>query len=191
MDDTWRFNEEDAWDEEDDVASAQADGPPDDALAGKDDDGIVTIHVTDDGKVLSAQLLTDWKKSVAPHELAQRIVTAANAATMAAASKQMEMVELGQNSPQATPPKPDAAAQKGADQGDAPPLAAEDVMQLIDNVSADLERFTRRMAEVTNQTVSVESAGGHVSANGQQGQVLEISLDNGWASRSRKAEVES
>jgi len=57
-------------------------------------------------------------------------------------------------------------------------------------VTADLEQFTRQAAGVIDRPVSAESAGRHVSGTAQRGQVLQVSVDPGWASRSRASEIE-
>ena len=57
-------------------------------------------------------------------------------------------------------------------------------------MTADLEQFTRQAAGVIDRPVSAESAGRHVSGTAQRGQVLQVSVDPGWASRSRASEIE-
>lgn len=184
MSDQWQFNEEDAWVEEE-RTPAGGNSPPEDALEGHDEDGIVTVYVTPDGQVLSTTLASNWKESVNPHELPQRIVAAANAATMRLLSRQLERTGL-QESVEGTPPK-----QAGPDEADGPPISVDDALRMIDAVSADLERFNERIAEVANQTVTVDSAGGHVQGTGQQGQVVDVSVDAAWAGRSRNGEIEN
>lgn len=58
-------------------------------------------------------------------------------------------------------------------------------------MTADLEQFTRQLAEIADRRVSAASAGQHVSGTAQRGQVLEVSVDPGWAARSRTSEIES
>jgi hypothetical protein len=70
------------------------------------------------------------------------------------------------------------------------PLTTDDVLQLVDAVTADLERFTQQMALVVEQVVTVESSGGHVTGSGKGGQILSITVDPHWAASARNSERE-
>ena len=146
-------------------------------VSGQDPARVVTVQVTPTGEVASVRLATGWKQAVDPHVLGSSVLAAANAATVAAMVTQLERIEQ-------SPPTP------AARHVDTTPLTRQDVGRLLDAVTADLEQFTRQAAEVIDRPVSAESAGRHVSGTAQRGQVLQVSVDPGWASRSRASEIE-
>lgn len=152
---------------------------PEQTESGQDADRVVTVHVTPTGEVASVHLAADWKRAVDPRGLGSSVLAAANAATAAAMVAQQP--RIGEQ----PPPAPAAA------HVDRTPLTRLDVNRLLAAVTADLEQFTRQAAEVANRRVSAESAGRHVSGTAQRGHVLEVSVDPGWAARSRTSEIES
>lgn len=154
-------------------------GETEPTVPGQDRDGVVTVHITPNGEVASVHLDTEWKRAVDPRALGTSVLTAANTATAAAMVAQMHRID------EQPPPAPAAA---GIDRT---PLTRQDVNRLLDAVTADLGRFTRQISESADRRVSAESAGRHVSGTAQRGQVLEVSVDPGWAARSRTAEIES
>ncbi|MEV0052510.1 hypothetical protein AB0H34_18655 [Saccharopolyspora shandongensis] len=83
-----------------------------------------------------------------------------------------------------------SAAGAPADFPDTSPLGKEDVMRLVDAVSADLKGFTEQLSARVDRTFSVESSGGHVRGSARSGQVLEMWIDSGWAASSRNSEIE-
>lgn len=141
----------------------------------------VTVHVTDAGAVTSVVLAADWRRSVDPRELGAAVLSAFTAATMRVLENQVERVEQ-------TPSL--SAAGEPADVPDTSPLGKDDVMRLVDTVSADLNGFTEQLSARVDRTVSVESSGGHVSGFCRSGQVLEVWIDSGWAASSRNSEIE-
>ena len=147
--------------------------------SGQDPDRVVTVQVALTGEVASVHLAADWKQTVDPRALGTSVLAAANAATAAAMVAQVDRID-GQPPPTST-----------AEDIDRTPLTRQDVNRLLEAVTADLEQFTRQVAEIAGRTVSAESAGRHVSGTAQRGQVLEVSVDAGWAARSRTAEIES
>lgn len=158
-------------------------GEPVDAAAtvsGQDADGVVTVHVTPDGEVVSVQVAADWKKSVDPRALGSSVLAAANNATLQALATQLDRAAQQPPAPQQAQPAPDG-----------PPLSREDVDRLLDAVTADLERFLRQTSEITDYPVSAQSAGRHVSGTAHRGQVLQVSVDAGWAARSQASEIAS
>lgn len=183
-DQRWGF--EDLDDQEyEEVSGRQAGGhppgrpaEPEGTVSGQDADRVVTVHVTPAGETVSVRLVTGWTRTVDPRALGTSVLAAANAATAAAMVAQMPRI----GAPPPTPATPEA---------DRTPLTRQHVNQLIEAVTADLEQFTRRLAEVADRRVSAESAGRHVSGVAQRGQVLEVSVDPRWAARSRTSEVES
>ncbi|MGH4013095.1 MAG: hypothetical protein ACRDSL_04030 [Pseudonocardiaceae bacterium] len=150
---------------------------PEETVSGQDADRVVTVQVTLTGAVVSVRLATGWKQAVDPRALGAGVLAAANAATVAAMATQLDQIEQ-------QPPAP------AAQHRDTTPLTRQDIGRLLDAVMADLEEFTRRAAEVIDRPVSAESAGRHVSGTAQRGQVLQVSVDPGWASRSRASEIE-
>lgn len=149
------------------------------AVSGQDADHVVTVHVTPTGEVASVRLATGWKQAVDPRALGTSALTAANAATAAAMVAQVHRID------EQPPPAP------AAQDVDRTPLTRQDVGRLLEAVTADLEQFTRQIAEIAGRRVSAESAGRHVRGTAQRGQVLEVSVDPGWAARSRTSEIES
>ncbi|MGH3907429.1 MAG: hypothetical protein ACRDTE_25120 [Pseudonocardiaceae bacterium] len=147
--------------------------------SGQDADRVVTVQVALTGEVTSVHLATGWKRAVDPRALGTSVLAAANAATAAAMVAQVHRID-GQ-----PPPAPAAA------DIDRTPLTRQDVNRLLAAVTADLEQFTRQIAEIAGRRVSAESGGRHVSGTAQRGQVLEVSVDPGWASRSRTSEIET
>lgn len=152
---------------------------PEQTLSGQDADRVVTVHVTPEGEVEAVHLAAGWEQAVDTRALGAGVLTAANAATAAAMVAQVH--RIGEQ----PPPAP------AARDADRTPLTRQHVNRLLDAVTADLERFTRRVAEVADRRVSAESAGRHVSGTAQRGQVLEVSVDPGWAARCRTSEIES
>ena len=146
-------------------------------VSGQDPARVVTVQVTPTGEVAWVRLATGWKQAVDPRVLGSSVLAAANAATVAAMVTQLERIEQ-------SPPTP------AARHVDTTPLTRQDVGRLLDAVTADLEQFTRQAAEVIDRPVSAKSAGRHVSGTAQRGQVLQVSVDPGWASRSRASEIE-
>lgn len=150
---------------------------PAETVAGQDPDAVLSVHMTLDGDIASVGLVTDWKQSVDPRGLGRSVLAAANAATANAMVAQMHRIDE---------PPPDPAPQDV----DLTPLTRHDVGRLLDAVTADLEQFTRRVAEITDRRFSAESGGRHVSGTARSGQVLEVSVDPAWAARSRTSEIE-
>ncbi|QUH01355.1 hypothetical protein HUO13_11565 [Saccharopolyspora erythraea] len=169
----WEFDDAASWDADDDAPE------PDDTagVLGQDSAGAVAVRVTGSGAVTSVALADDWKQSVAPHELGAAVLAAMTAATVQAMA---ETVPAAGAQPASTRPPADTS-----------PLSRQDVLRLLDEVSADLAEFTRRISATSNQPVSLESAGGHVSGTAKRGQVLEISVDPDWAGAARDSEIEA
>ncbi|MDQ2588681.1 hypothetical protein [Saccharothrix yanglingensis] len=147
-------------------------------LSGSDVDNAVTVTVDESAAVLSVALSARWQASVDPRALGPAVVAAANAATARALAEQVELVA---RRPVTTAPAPT---------GTGPRITPEYVLGLMAAVSADLERFTRRLAEAADRPVTVESRGGHVRGAARRGQVLELAIDPGWARVARPTEVE-
>ncbi|HEX2297185.1 MAG TPA: hypothetical protein VHH34_01480 [Pseudonocardiaceae bacterium] len=151
---------------------------PEQTVSGQDADRVVTVQVTLTGDVAAVHLATDWQRSVDPRVLGESVRAAANAATVAAMTAQLDRVEQQ--------PPPVAAA----DHVDTTPLTRRDVDRLLDAVTADLADFSRRAAEIIDHPVSTQSARRHVSGTAQRGQVLQVSVEPGWAARARSSEIE-
>lgn len=180
----WGFEEAEDWEYEEPQETAAPSGEDFDApvIAGQDPDAIVTVNVSPAAEVLSVELATGWKRDVDPRGLHANVVAAANTATMQALAWQVE--EVQQNPP--TPPFGNAQNAPA----DESPLGTEDILRLADAVSVELERFTQQAATVIDHQISAESAGGHVQGSARNGQVLDVSLDSGWASGVRNSEIE-
>jgi len=150
---------------------------PAETVAGQDPDGILSVHLTLDGDIASVDLVTGWKQSVDPRGLGRSVLAAANAATANAMVAQLHRIDE-------PPPAP------GPQDVNRTPLTRQDLGRLLDAVTADLDQFSRRVAEITDRRFSAESGGRHVSGTARSGQVLEVSVDPTWAARSRTSEIE-
>lgn len=183
-DQRWGFEEADDWEyqELDGQATPHATPEPEEELVGRDPDGVIEVVVLPTADVTAVRLSPDWRKSVDPRGLHTCAVTAANMATMRALSFAVGQVDF--TSP-ATPPSATAA---GADES---ALTTQDMQRLFDSVATELERFAEQAATVMNQTSTIRSAGGHVQGAAQQGQVLSLDIDAGWAGVARQGEIES
>lgn len=187
MDDRrWGFEEAD--DRKFDEARSTRDPVSDsaDTVSGHDADGVVTVTVTPSAEVVSVELAAGWRNSVEPRLLHARVLAAANAATMQALARQIDEQE------QHPPVPPDAPGNvHGTGVSDETPITKEDVLRLVDAVSADLQNFSQHLSAVVDQPVSAESAGRHVRGSGQRGQVVELAIDARWAGHVRNPEIES
>lgn len=154
------------------------DPEPADVVTGTDPDGAITVTVTPEAEIVSVALAEDWKRRVDPRSLHLAVVTAANAATMSALGRKLEMAD------------PRAAAPRTAAQHDESPLSRQDVTRLLDAVTADLDAFTRQLSEAVDQPVTAESPGRNISGSAQRGQILRLAIDPAWASAARDAEIE-
>ncbi|MFE9748505.1 hypothetical protein ACFYOT_26660 [Saccharothrix saharensis] len=132
----------------------------------------------DSADVLSVTLAAQWKQSVDPRVLGFAVTAAMNAATMQALAKQVERPTVEE------PPTPPVPQQDGSR------ITLDEATQLLDAVQADLDRFMRQVAEVTDRPVTVESRGGHVRGTTQRGQVLDVAVDPAWAHTARTSELE-
>ncbi|GAB3678074.1 hypothetical protein [Saccharopolyspora tripterygii] len=144
----------------------------------------VTVEVDDAGFVTSASLAADWKKSVDPRTLHTTVLTAVQTASMQVLVSKAEQVD-------STSTPVDLTASAPADLPDTSPLSAGDVQRLLDEVYADVDRFTEQASNRLNKTVSVTSSGGHVTAAATKGQVHDLSIEPSWSSAARNAEIES
>ncbi|MGW4113158.1 hypothetical protein ACWEFJ_19995 [Actinosynnema sp. NPDC004786] len=179
MSGVYRFGFEDA-DEEDQRAGPAPEEPESsqELLVGRDADNVVTVVVDDMAEVESVTIAAQWRQSVDPRVLGSAITQAANAATMAALAKQVE--RPAEPSPQREAPAPRSDERITPDQA----------LRLMDAVSADLGRFTQRMAEVVDRPLTVESRGGHVRGTIHRGQVLGMEIDPSWAHSARVTEMQ-
>lgn len=142
----------------------------------------VTVEVDDKGFVTSASLAADWKRSVDPRELHTTVLNAVQTASMQVLASKAEQVDPTSAEPVLSAP---------ANVPDTSPLSASDVQRLLDEVYADVDRFTEQASERLNRTVSVTSAGGHVRGSATKGQIHDLSIAPNWSSSARNAEVES
>ncbi|PRY46467.1 hypothetical protein [Umezawaea tangerina] len=164
MSDRWGFEEADDWESE-----APAPQRTTEALVGRH--APVTVTVTPDAEVLSVHLTDPWR---APRTLATAAARATNEAVVQALAWQAEH------------PSPTAAPVPGTTET---PITPEDALRLLAAVSADLAEFTKRTTEAATPTV--RSAGGHVTAVGRAGQVVQVTIDPAWLNTARASEVES
>lgn len=175
----WGFEEDDGYG---DVPGRPA-GADVDQVEGTDEDHVVTVVADLAGQALAVRLAPAWAEHD-PTSLPQRVVTAANAATTAALARQLE-------TPAEPEPEPPAVIE-GAGPGGGDPFAAiNDVLRLMDEVSADLDSFQRRLAAATTGVTSADSSGRHVTVGIRDGQVIDVSIDPRWAAAVRSSEVES
>jgi len=160
----WGFEDDD-----DEPAEQPADEEP---LTGQDVDEIVTIGVDDAGTVRSVRLADGWQDEFR-RSLGVKVVEALTAATTRAMAKQTGRPET----PATLKPTQDS------------PLTSDDVLQLLHAVSADLDRFRRRLSAVADEPLRVTSGGGHVTVAGRRRQVADVSMDQDWLYGARASEV--
>lgn len=147
-------------------------------MAGRDPDGVITVAVNDEAEVQSVVIATGWKQRVDPRALGAAVVQAANAATVQALAKQAER------------PAPPSQSQSQSQSQSTERITPAEALRLMDAVSADLARYTRRMAEVVDRPTTVESRGGHVRGTAHRGQVLALDADPGWTHTARVNEMQ-
>jgi len=70
-------------------------------------------------------------------------------------------------------------------------MSVGDAQRLLDTAFADLDQFSRRLGAVAGQTVSLDSAGGHVAGAARRGQVVRLDIDANWAAVARDSEIRS
>ncbi|HEY1571617.1 MAG TPA: YbaB/EbfC family nucleoid-associated protein [Pseudonocardiaceae bacterium] len=155
-----------------------------DQVEGTDDDRIVTVVANLAGEAGAVRIAPTWADHD-PTTLPRRVITAANAAVMAALARRIE---------DAPPEPPEVSAEPTPDDGPAtgdPFAAINDVLRLMDEVSADLDSFQRRFASATASASSADSRGGHVTIGIRDGRVIDVSIDPRWAGAVRTSELES
>lgn len=176
----WGFEEAEDWEYERGAGPTGPTAQPEDTLVGRDPDRVVQVEVSPDADVVAVRLSPRWRRTVDPRELQARVLSAANAATMAALARKVERVDLTAAS---APPEGAAASES--------PLAGQDVQRLLDAVDAELRQFTARLSAVVDRPAQARSSGGHVQGSAQRGRVLTLELDSTWAGRVRHTEVET
>jgi DNA-binding protein YbaB len=177
-DERWGFEEDDGYEDAPDRPA----GADVDQVEGTDEEQVVTVVADLAGQALAVRLAPAWAEH-GPTSLPQRVITAANAATTAALARQLE-------TPAEPEPEPPAAVDGTGPAGD-PFAAINDVLRLMDEVSADLDSFQRRLAAATTGVTSADSRGRHVTVGIRDGQVIDVSVDPRWAAAVRTSEVES
>lgn len=181
-DDRWGFEEAEDWEYEQ-PAQTEEPVPDNERLVGQDPDQIVSVTVSPSAEVLSVALDSNWTRVVDPRGLHSSVLAAANAATMAALSYQVEEV-------QRNPPTVPAFGGQ-ADPADESPLSPDDMLRLVDAATAEMTRFADQAATVVDRRITAESAGGHLSGSAVNGQVVDIAIDPAWAGSVRSTEIAS
>lgn len=177
----WGFEEDDGLDRPDPRPAE----PDVDRVEGTDDDRIVTVVADLAGQAGAVRVAPTWADHD-PTTLPQRVIAAANAAVLAALARRIEDA----------PPEPEISAEPAPTDTAAPALgdpfaAINDVLRLMDEVSADLDSFQHQLASATTGPISADSRGGHVTIGIRDGQVVDVSIDPRWAGAVRTAELES
>lgn len=175
----WGFEEDDGYED----APGRPAGADVDQVEGADEEHVVTVVADLAGQAQAVRLAPTWAEHD-PTSLPQRVITAANAATTAALARQLE-------TPAEPQPQPEPPAVDGAGPAGDPFAAINDVLRLMDEVSADLDSFQRRLAAATTGVTSADSSGRHVTVGIRDGQVIDVSIDPRWAAAVRTSEVES
>lgn len=139
----------------------------------------VKIEIDNEGLVASVSLASEWKRALDPRELPDAVLTAVQTATMQLLAQNAEHVNAAPSREPSSPLVQDSS-----------PLSAGDVQRLLEEVNADVDRFTERLS-ARLEPVSIASAGGHVRGSASKGQIHELSIDPKWSSSSRNAEIES
>jgi DNA-binding protein YbaB len=187
-DQRWGFEEDDEYE---DTSTRRSDprptGEDDDQVEGTDPERIVTVVAGLDGTARAVRLMPTWAQSVDPTSLPQRVITAANAATMAALGRQLDAATPAEPAP--VPPATAAGDGAAGPTGD-PFAAINDILRLMDEVSGDLDTFQRQLATQTAGLISADSSGRHVSVSSRDGQIVDVSIDPRWAGAVRTSELE-
>jgi DNA-binding protein YbaB len=176
----WGFEEDDGFDHPD-PRPTELDV---DEVEGTDDDRIVTVMADLAGEATAVRITSTWADHD-PTTLPQRVITAANAAVLAALARRIE---------DAPPEPPEVSAEPAPDDAPAtgdPFAAINDVLRLMDEVSADLDSFQRQLTSATAGASSADSRGRHVTVGVRDGQVIDVSIDPRWAGAVRTSELES
>ncbi|MEJ2859011.1 MULTISPECIES: YbaB/EbfC family nucleoid-associated protein [unclassified Saccharothrix] len=174
MSETFRFGFE-----EDDLGDRPPPRRPDpeaEGFVGRDATGAVAVDVDETGRVRQVTLDPDWRAALDPRRLGAAVVEAANDGTVRALAGQADRTRA---TPAPTAPPTDE------------PITPAAAQRLLDAVHADLDAFTRGLAEVVDRDVTVTSRGGHVRGTARTGRVLDLSVDPHWARRARDSEIAS
>lgn len=161
-----------------------------DQVEGTDEDRIVTVVADLAGGISAVRVAPMWAEH-GPTSLPQRVTTAANAAVLAALARQ---AENGPPVPETAETPVEDVAVAGAPTGEPagdPFAAINDVLRLMDEVSADLDSFQRQLASATAGVTSADSHGRHVTASSRDGQIIDVTIDGRWAAAARPSELES
>lgn len=186
MDGTWGFDEAD--DEFEPVPGAsEKEDDFSEQLSGQDAAGIVTVWVTPLGDVGSVHVSRQWRSLVDIEGLQRNVAEAMNAATAHVLAEAAEQADMSGDEHDGTTGVPTTSEPPV----DETPITLDYVMQLLGNVSVDVEHFIQRMPTTFRQTVSAESGGKHVSVTGMHRQVNDVSIDVRWVARARATEVET
>ncbi|HEX3649430.1 MAG TPA: YbaB/EbfC family nucleoid-associated protein [Pseudonocardiaceae bacterium] len=175
-DQRWGFEDDDEYEQ----PRSNHPEPDADQVEGADPEHVVTV-VADLAGAARAVRIT---RQVDPTSLPQRVVAAANAATMAALARQVRTAP--------PEPEPEPVAASAGPPADPDPFAAiNDVLRLMDEVSDELDSFQRELAAVTSGVTAADSGGRHVTVSSRDGQVVDVSIDPRWAGAVRTSELES
>lgn len=174
----WGFEE--AEDSEYERSGGESAPAPTETLIGEDADTVVQVVVSPDADVVAVRLSPRWRQLAEPQALHNKVVAAANAATMSALARSVELADL-----------PAAAALPEGTSTDESALTARDVRRLLDAVDAELRDFSARLSAIVDRPARVRSSGGHVQGSAQRGHVLAVDVDSAWAGRARHTEIES
>ncbi|WP_410579584.1 hypothetical protein [Amycolatopsis sp. lyj-108] len=183
-DERWAFEEELEQDDDPPRSSTAEPVPEADRIAGRDQDGVVTVVVSPDADVFAVALSPEWKRSVDPRGLHSAVAAAANAATIAALARQVD--DVARN-----PPAMPTFGATPASIADESPLGTQDMLRLVEAATAELAQFTQRAAEVVDRRITVESGGGHVRGSVTNGQIVDVEIDQSWVAQVRTGEIES
>lgn len=181
---TWGF---DGDEDEYDPLRQDAAEPEEELLTGKDSDAVVTVEVTDTADLVSVSISPEWRESTDTRNLGTKVVEAMNNATAAALAKQAESIDLRAAETVGTTAPP-TTSQSTEDER---PFTMEDASRLLRAVTTDLAQFKKQLSTVRNQTVTVESGGGHVTVSGMRRQVGSVSFDQTWLHSAAESEIES
>lgn len=111
--------------------------------------------MTLDGEITAVTLVPAWRKAVKPWELQTHVTAAVNAAIMSALAEHVESAQS------AEPDEVVANQELPEGAGLRDPLSEIDnILNLIDEASAELEQFETQLAEVTSTAAVVRSGGG-------------------------------
>ena len=161
---------------------------------GSDEARVVTVRIGPGGEVRDVRVAHDWASSVAPDELAGRIVEALGRAQSEVVGEFVATVDAleEEDLPRARPMP--APVDDGAVFGRTAPVTPAEAERILGEVWAEVEAAMAAMGSTLDgfrsRTATARSAGGEVVVEiGTAGEVARLDLDPRWLARAHPANV--